>query len=101
MMRCSGIDELLAHRDAFPESGWIFVEKTFDTVSELHIREEPFFIAENDDEEFDLEETHRTWLEAPMFLAIVQARLEKNHAAPTGELIAAAIHYLEKDTFMP
>ena len=101
MMTFSGIDDLLAHRNAFPESGWIFVEKTFDTTSEKDIREGFFYIAQDDDEEFDLEETHCTWLEAPMFRAIIGERLEKNPAAPLGELIAAAIYYLDKDTFMP
>ncbi|UOD27431.1 hypothetical protein INH39_18035 [Massilia violaceinigra] len=101
MMTFSGIGDLLAHQNAFPESGWIFVEKSFDTTSEKDIREGRFCIAQDDDEEFDLEETHCTWLEAPMFRAIVGERLEKNPAAPLGELIAAAIHYLDKDTFMP
>lgn len=101
MRTFSGIDGLLAQRDTFPDSGWIFVEKDVDIISEAQLRACQFFIAEYEDEEFDMEDTHGTWLEAPMFLAIVQQRQEKNRAAPVTEIIAAAIHYLDRDTFMP
>lgn len=101
MRTFSGIDDLLAQRATFPDSGWIFVDKDVEPISEAQLRARQFFMAEDGDEEFDMEDTHRTWLEAPMFLAIVQQRLEKNRAAPVSEIIAAAIHYLDKDTFMP
>lgn len=95
-----GIENLLAHKDELPESGWIFVDKNFNTISANDILTKKFILAENEDEEFDFEDEFRTWLEAPMFLAIMQSRLQSMPNATTNELITAAVHYLEYDTFI-
>ncbi|AKH62252.1 hypothetical protein GPY51_15640 [Photorhabdus laumondii subsp. laumondii] len=100
MKTISGFDQLLSLYKQLPDVGWIYIDKDFDTESTQDILNKNYYLAENDDEEFDMDETHGTFLECPMFADIIDNKLEHNPNAIKEDLIEAVIHYLVYDDFL-
>lgn len=99
MKTLSGLASLIQERAHLPDCGWIYIDKGFDTESRADILKGQYYIAENDDDEMHLEEKNSTFLEAPMFNAIVENTLSHNTSAGTNEFIEAILYYLENDDF--
>lgn len=95
-----GLGELLLNKEKLADVGWLFIEKSFNSVSRNDILNRNFFFAENDDEEIGAERRYKTWLESPTFLDILDVVQEKNPAFTTNELIEAIVYYIEHDAFM-
>lgn len=100
MIVINSFDELLTKRDEIPDVGWIYVEESFDLKSKKDINQEKYLIAQDKDEEIDLEENYGTFLEAPIFKAIVENKLEHHPDSDRDDFLKAVIHYLENDDFL-
>jgi len=100
MIVINGFDELLTKRDEIPDVGWLYVEESFDLESKKDINEGKYFIDQDEDEEIDLEENYGTFLEAPIFKAIVENKLEHHPDSDRDYFLNAVINYLENDDFL-
>ncbi|ERK17782.1 hypothetical protein L579_2736 [Pantoea sp. AS-PWVM4] len=100
MIIISGFDDLLSKYKQLPDVGWLYVEGDFDLESKDDVLNGKFYIAENEDEEMDFEENYGTFLEAPIFKAIVENKLEHHPKSNKDDLFDATIYYLENDDFL-
>lgn len=99
MIVINGFNKLLQMKDGLPDVGWLYVSPSFSLSSEEDIVNGRYYIAENEDEEMDFEDNYGTFLEAPIFKAIIDNKLEHNPASGSGELLYAVRYYLENDDF--
>ncbi|MBW1253206.1 DUF7716 domain-containing protein [Pantoea allii] len=100
MIVINGFDELLKKCHELPDVGWLYVGESFDLESKKDINEGRYFIAQDEDEEMDFEENYGTFLEAPIFKAIIENKLEHHPDSDRDDFFNAVIHYLENDDFM-
>ncbi|YCI29941.1 hypothetical protein M1E08_03400 [Erwinia sp. PK3-005] len=96
----AGFHSLLKVCQELPDVGWIYVEPSFDLQSENDIRKGSYFLADNEDEEMDYEDNYGTFLEAPIFKAIIQNKLENNSSSNEEDFLEAVVYYLENDDFL-
>lgn len=94
-----GFEKLLKVRPDLPDYGWIYIDKHFDTESPSDIINGQYYISENDEDEMLLEGNYSTFLEAPIFNAVVENKLVNTPNSGSDELIDAIIYYLENDDF--
>ncbi|MGO4743573.1 DUF7716 domain-containing protein [Serratia quinivorans] len=94
-----GFSGLLKEYDALPETGWIFIDDDVDTNLKSDLQKQNYYLPENDDEEFEMEEERSTFLEAPTFKDIVINKRNHNQQATEDEMLDAVIYYLENDDF--
>ncbi|MHC5178238.1 DUF7716 domain-containing protein [Serratia rhizosphaerae] len=99
MIVINGFSELLKMKDGLPDVGWLYVSPSFSLSSEEDIVNGSYYIAENEDEEMDFEESYGTFLEAPIFKDIVINKRNHNQQATEDEILGAVIYYLENDDF--
>lgn len=99
MIVFKGFEKLVENYKSLPDVGWLYVDNSFDLNSKNDIVNGKYYIAENEDEEMDFEENYGTFLEAPIFKAIVESTLEKNAAPSNEDFLKAAVYYLENDDF--
>ncbi|WP_241608698.1 DUF7716 domain-containing protein [Rosenbergiella epipactidis] len=100
MIVISGFDELLQKYKELPDVGWLYVESSFDIESKDDIHNGRYYLSENDDEEMDFEENYGTFLEAPIFTAIIENKLENSPNSTKEDLFVATMYYLENDEFL-
>ncbi|WP_120807103.1 hypothetical protein [Yersinia sp. IP36721] len=100
MIVITGFDNLLKKYEELPDVGWLYIETTFDFESEADIANGKYYISENDDEEMDFEENYDTFLEAPIFKAIIENKLGHHPKSKKEELLEAVVYYLENDDFL-
>lgn len=96
----SGFDALLAKYKELPDVDWLYVEPSFDVESTNDISNGKYYLAENEDEEIDFEENYGTFLEAPIFKAVIDNKLEHSPGADKKDLLDAVVYYLENDDFL-
>lgn len=96
----SGFDGLLKICDKLPDVGWIYVEPSFDLQSESDIKNGTYFLADNEDEEIDFEDNYGTFLEAPIFKAIIHNKVKNHPASNETDFLEAVVYYLENDDFL-
>lgn len=99
MKTISGFENLLKERSDLPDYGWIYIDKHFDTESRSDITSGKYYISESDEDEMLLEGSYSTFLEAPIFNAVVENKLSNTPNLGSDELIDAVIYYLENDDF--
>ncbi|HEI8866648.1 TPA: hypothetical protein SLG40_002153 [Serratia odorifera] len=99
MIVINGFNQLLQMKDGLPGVGWLYVSPSFSLSSEEDIVNGIYYIAENEDEEMDFEDNYGTFLEAPIFKAIIDNKLEHSPASESVELLEAVRYYLENDDF--
>jgi hypothetical protein len=102
MIIVKGFINLVAHCENFVEPRWFFVEKSFNNASKDNISNSSYYIAADDDEEFDLEDNaqYKTFLDTATFKAIIDNKLEHHPQATNDELLEAVVYYLENDDFL-
>lgn len=100
MIVISGFDELLKKYSSLPDSGWLYVDESFDLTSIDDIERKRYYIAEDEDEEMDFEENYGTFLESPIFKAIIENKLEHTPQSDRDDLFNAVIYYINNDDFM-
>ena len=100
MIVISGFDELLLKYKELPDVGWLYVENSFDIESIDDICNGKYYLAENEDEEIDFEENYGTFIEAPIFTAIIENKLKNNSRSTKDDLFEATLYYLENDDFL-
>ncbi|WP_034915749.1 hypothetical protein [Erwinia sp. 9145] len=100
MILIDGFEELLEKCGSLPDVGWLYVEESFNLNSIEDIKKRKYYIVENEDEEIDCEENYGTFLEAPIFKAIIENKLEHHPNSDKNELLNAVIYYLENDDFL-
>lgn len=99
MKTYSGFNELLNNYKSLPEAGWIYTDSKLKTEND--ISKGRFYVAENDEEEWDLDDTYsETFLEAPIFRAVIDNKLEHHPDSGSDDFMKATIHYLEEDDFL-
>ncbi|MGP0838100.1 DUF7716 domain-containing protein [Serratia sp. CY85251] len=64
-----------------------------------HIETARYYLAETPDEDDDMEDEYKTWLEYPTFRAIIENKIDHNPAVGEKELLQAVVYYLENDDF--
>ncbi|EMD1655004.1 DUF7716 domain-containing protein [Pluralibacter gergoviae] len=94
-----GFSELLKKYDALPVTGWIFIDEDVDISSKEDLKKHNYYLPENDDEEFEMEDERSTFIEAPTFKDIVINKRTHNQKATGDEILDAVIYYLENDDF--
>lgn len=92
-----GLKELLSAFDDIPDSDWISVLEDFSTKES--VEKISYYIAESEEEQFDLEDNYDDFLEAPTFKDIVINKRNHHPHASLGDIANAIIYYLEKDDF--
>ncbi|BDR55754.1 DUF7716 domain-containing protein [Xylocopilactobacillus apis] len=104
MKTVKGFDGLLveAKNKTLPNVGWLYVDKDFDLDSKMDILNKNYYLAETNDESFDMQENDelRTFLESPTFCDIVDNKLEHHPNSTKDELLDAVVYYLEEDDFL-
>lgn len=102
MRTIKGFNNLLTEVKTLPDVGWLYVDVDFSLDSKEDILEKNYYIAENRDESFDMEENQgiKTFLEAPTFSDIIENKFAHHPSATKEELIEAVIYYLEEDDFL-
>jgi hypothetical protein len=100
MVTFLGFKELLNSYKTLPDVGWLYVDESFNLGSKDDIVNGRYYLAENEDEEMDFEESYGTFLESPIFKAIVDNTLD--HHPDSGEIdfLNATLYYLENDDFL-
>jgi hypothetical protein len=91
--------ELLQAVPAMPETGWIFFDKKIDVGSESAIRAAQFFIAENELEEIELEQSKRTLVECPTLADIISVLGKRSIKPSADEYLEGLLYYRENDDF--
>lgn len=99
MIVINGFNQLLQMKDGLPDVGWLYVSPSFSLSSEEDIVNGIYYVAEKEDEEMDFEDNYGTFLEAPIFKAIIDNQLEHSPASESVELLEAVRYYLEHDDF--
>lgn len=97
MKEIIGFEKLLGSVDGLPDSGWIGVNKSFSTKNE--IEKLTFYVPENEDEEFDIEDNYEEFLELPTFKDIVSNKLEHHPNATLKDILGAVAYYFNNDDF--
>ncbi|MBX9448088.1 DUF7716 domain-containing protein [Dickeya chrysanthemi] len=100
MIVISGFDDLLKKYKDLPNVGWLYVESSFDLESKDDIKSGTYYLAENEDEEMDFEENYGTFLEAPIFTAIIENKFEHDPNAKNDDLFDAVLFYINNDDFL-
>ncbi|MBN7124091.1 hypothetical protein BSU01_20585 [Erwinia billingiae] len=99
MIVIMGFDELLKkHRD-LPKLGWLYVGSSFNLESRNNIINGEYFLAETEGEEMDFEEKYGTFLEAPIFTAIIEKEIVNNPNSTKDDFLNATVQYLKNDGF--
>ncbi len=99
MQTLPGFDALLSQLDQLPDYGWLYVDPVFDLESRDDIERGPYYVAQNDEDEMALEASHGTFVEAPIFRAIIENKREQQPDADRDALLDAVQYYLDNDTF--
>ncbi|PIT08762.1 hypothetical protein BGI30_07960 [Snodgrassella alvi] len=102
MITIKGLADLIAHNVAVTESKWYFVDKKFNNSLKDDILNSNYYIADDDEEEFDLEDNikYKTFLDSATFQSIIYNKLEHHPNATTDQLLDAIIYYLKEDDFL-
>lgn len=100
MKAVSGIKALLENYLTMPDVGWIYIDKSIDLASRRAVESGIYYFAETEAEEIDFDKRLGTFVEAPIFAAIVENKLEHHPTAGYEELLDAIMHYLENDDFL-
>lgn len=102
MVKVKGLIELLAYSVKVTEPRWYFVDRKFNNSSKDDILKSTYYIADNDEEEFDLEDNieYKTFLDSATFRAIIDNKLKHHPNATKDELLDAISYYLKEDDFL-
>lgn len=100
MIAFSSFEDLLQKYKQLPDVGWLYVKEPFDLESEDDIINGVYYLAEDEDEEIEFEENYGTFLEAPIFKAIIENKRENSPDSTSEDFLKATIYYLEKDDFL-
>ncbi|KFL54102.1 hypothetical protein JM78_11385 [Burkholderia pyrrocinia] len=100
MKAVNGLEALISARRDLPKVGWIFVSKGFNKTSADALMIATFYIPEDEDDEFYGEDHLASWLEVPIFLAVLDIRAKSLKDPTTQDFASAAIHYLKNDDFL-
>ncbi|CAI8695425.1 hypothetical protein BTK96_000340 [Burkholderia pyrrocinia] len=100
MKTVSGLEALISARRDLPKVGWIFVNKGLNKASADALVAATFHIPEDEDDEFYGEDHLASWLEVPIFLAILDVRAKNIKDPAAGDFANAAIYYLKNDDFL-
>lgn len=98
MIEIHGIKGLIENQSKLTGGGWIFVQSRRDIESAATILVTDYFIAEDPDEEIDMEDTHITFLEFGIFTGVVELEAKAGRTSPE-DIAEGCLYYLEKDTF--
>lgn len=99
MIVIEGFNKLLQMKDSLPDVGWLYIAPSFNLSSKENIVNGSYYLAQNEDEEMDFEDNYGTFLEAPIFKAIIDNKLEHNPSSGGDELLNAVRYYIENDDF--
>jgi hypothetical protein len=102
MITIKGLADLIAHNVTVTESKWYFVDKKFNNSLKDDILNSNYYITDDDEEEFDLEDNikYKTFLDSATFQSIIYNKLEHHPNATTDQLLDAIIYYLKEDDFL-
>ncbi len=98
MIAAHGIEGLVENRSHLTGGGWIFVQSRCDIESAAAILVADYFIAEDPDQEIDMEGTHITFLEFGIFTGVVELEAKAGRTSPE-DIANGCLHYLETDNF--
>ncbi len=98
MKKLNGMFELIENQNILKGAGWIFVKSINDLRTLSAIIDAIYYIADDDDEEIDMEDTHKTFLEFGIFKGVIELE-EKSGRKSVKDVAAGCLYYLENDTF--
>ncbi|WP_144818753.1 hypothetical protein [Enterobacter sp. DE0047] len=99
MISFKGFKELLKQYENLPDVGWLYICHSFNLSSQNDITNGSYFLAENEDEEIYLEENLGTFLEVPIFKAIIENTMKCSPKLENNDFLEAVRYYLENDDF--
>jgi hypothetical protein len=98
MRRIDGIARLIAELQTPEANGWIFTAERSDRETIEKIVAATFFLAEDDEEEIDMEDDFPTFLEIRIFESVIELEARAGRTTPH-DIAAGCLHYLVMDTF--
>lgn len=98
MRKIEGIARLVAELPTLAMNGWIFIVERHDRETVEAIVGATFLLADDDEEEIDMEGDFPTFLEIRMLEAVVELEGKAGRTA-SWDIAAGCLYYLEKDTF--
>ncbi|WP_263263972.1 hypothetical protein [Pseudomonas sp. RIT-PI-S] len=99
MKMIRGFEGLLQVYKNLPAVGGFYVDKFF-LNNKSFMTFANYYIPESEEEDEDMEEIYKTWLEYPVFKAIVDNKTEYSPASSSSELLEAVLYYIENDDFL-
>lgn len=85
------------YRDKRAE-GWILLKSRNSLDSAASLADATFIVADDEEEEDELLDTHASFLEIPTFRAVIANEREASRTS-VDDIAAASLHYLEQDSF--
>jgi hypothetical protein len=99
MNTIKGFQSLVGLYKKPPKVGGFYVDASY-SCSKDFLAFANYYMAESEEEDEDMESTHRAWLEYPIFEAIIFNKLENSPRANGDDFLDAVIYYLENDDFL-
>lgn len=98
MKRIEGLAQLIDASPRLAETGWIFVADREDLATNATLVAADFLLADDDEEEIDMEDEYSTFVENHTFQVIVEMK-EKIGKPDPASVAEGCLYYLEFDTF--
>jgi hypothetical protein len=93
-----GLAALIGRYGNEEEEGWILLEDKSPLKNASSLMTARFIVADDEDEEDALLDTHPLFLEIPTFFAVVDNEREASRTS-VDDIAAASFYYLKMDTF--
>ena len=85
------------YRDRQAE-GWILLKSRNSLKNSTGLADATFIVADDEEEEDELLDTHASFLEIPTFRAVIANEREASRTS-VNDIASASLHYLEQDSF--
>lgn len=93
-----GLSALIDQYGNEEEEGWILLEDRSPLENASSLTTARFIVADDEDEENVLLDTHPSFLEIPTFRAVIDNERDASRTS-VDDIAAASIYYLKMDTF--
>ncbi|MBF1286313.1 hypothetical protein [Neisseria sicca] len=102
MIKIVGIKNLIDSKESLLDYGFLYTLKDDDVETQEGLLKCTFLLPETESDELFIENNkdYQNWLEAPMFIDIIDIYTENHSDATTCSLINAVLHYWNHDDFL-
>lgn len=98
MKTYDGLAPLIDQYSDREAEGWILLKSRDRLDNAASLADATFIVADDEEEEDELLDTHANFLEIPTFRAVIATEREASRTS-VDDIAAASLHYLEQDSF--